>query len=104
MPEDLIEIKKNKSESTALCCPDNEEYPYGTSLNFEDEMVDALGISALAINDIVEIRGFAYVQSKSEFNSDDHSSKSASLQLTALKLVPTNDTRVKKLYGDDDVK
>lgn len=104
MPEDLIDIKKNKSESSAICCPDNEEYPYGTCLNFEDEMVDSLGIGGLAINDIIEIRGFAYVKSKSEHNSEDHSSKSVSLQLTAVKVTPAKETRVNKMYGDDNVK
>jgi len=104
MPEDLIEIKKNKSESTALCCPDNEEYPYGTSLDFSDEMVDMLGVGSLAINDIVEIRGFAYVQSKSEHDSESHSSKSVSLQLTAVNISTNDNSRVNKLYGDNDDK
>jgi len=104
MPDDLIDIKKNKSESTALCCPDNENYPYGTSISFDDDMVDSLGLGKLAVGDVVEVRGLAYVQSKSEHDSEEHSSKSVSLQLTAVNTTTNNDTRVNKMYGDNNDK
>lgn len=99
MPEDLIEIKKRSSESSALCCPDNEEYPYGTTLDFSDEMVDALGVGALDVGSIVEVRGLAYIKNKSEHESEEDSHKSVTLQMTSINTSVNDNSRVDKLYG-----
>lgn len=104
MSDGLIEIKKESSESTALCCPDDEHYPYGTSLDFSDEMVDMLGVGALDIGQVVEVRGLAYVKSKSEHSSKDDSHKSVTLQMTAINTSVNENSRVDKMYGDNDDK
>ena len=102
MPDGLIDIKKNSSESTALCCPDKEEYPYGTTLDFSDEMVDMLGVGALDIGQVVEVRGLAYVKSRHESESENDSNKSVTLQMTSINTSVNDSSRVEKLYGDDN--
>lgn len=102
MPTDLIEIKKSSSESPALCCPDDEDYPYGTTLDFSDEMVDALGIGALDIGSIVEVHGLAYVKRKSEDSNEEGSHKSVTLQMTSISAGSDEHSRVTKLYGAKD--
>lgn len=102
MPDNLIDIKKISSESSVLCCPDDEDYPYGTTLDFTDEMVDALGIGALDVGSIVEVRGLAYVKSKHESESESDSHKSVTLQMTSISASSDDHSRVTELYGGKD--
>lgn len=99
MPEDYVKIKKETSDEQAIAS-DGNYYPYGTSLSFQDDMVDELGVGDLAIGDVVEIRAYAFVESKSEHASKEHSSKSVSLQITSIKISREDDDRVKQLYGE----
>lgn len=96
-----VKIKKESSPSNQMTgCSDGDYYPYGTSLNLEDDMVDELGIGGLAVGDIVEIRGYAFVDSKSEHCSKDQSSKNVRLQMTSLKAARETDDVVVQMYGD----
>lgn len=99
MPQDQVKIKKESDSDDLVVGSDGNHYPYGTSLRFEDDMIEALSIDSLAVGDIVEIRAFAYVDSKAENNSTDHSSKTISLQLTTIKVRREESDRAELLYG-----
>lgn len=102
MPEDQVKIKKETHESVGMVRSSDEGYyPYGTRLEFDDDMIEELGVENLAIGDIVEVRAFAFVNHKSEHSSTDHSSKSIGLQLTTVKLSRETGDRVEQLYGPD---
>lgn len=101
MSDDQVKIKKESSSSPGLnCCSDGEYYPYGTSLNLEDDVIDELGIGALTVGDVVEVRGYAFVDSKSEHSDKEHTSKSIRLQMTSIKVNRETDDRIKQLYGE----
>ena len=101
MPEDQVKIvPKSNSDDGYICCSDGMHYPYGTSISIRDEMIDELGVDALALGDVVEVRGYAFVNSKSEYSRKDEQSKNLDLQLTSLKLRREEDDAVKQLYGD----
>lgn len=100
MPEDQVKIKKQSHESDGMvCCSDNEYYPYGTSLNFDNDMIEELGVDNLAVGDIVEVRGYAFVERKSEHSDADGSNKNVGIQFTSLKLQRETGDRIEQLYG-----
>lgn len=100
MPEDQVKIKKETHESDGMVrSSDDGYYPYGTSLDFDDDMIEELGAENLAVGDVVEVRAFAFVNRKSEHTSTEHSSKSLGLQLTSVKLSRETGDRVEQLYG-----
>lgn len=102
MPEDQVKIKKQSHESDGMvCCSDGEHYPYGTSLSFDKELIEELGIENLAVGDIVEVRGFAFVDRKSEHSSTEHSDKNIGLQFTTVKVKREESDRAEQLYGPD---
>ena len=101
MSEDQVKIKKESSSMDGLtCCSDGSHYPYGTGISIDNELVDELNAGNLAVGDVVEVRGYAFVDSKSEHSNSEGSEKSIRLQLTSLKLDRENDDRIKQLYGD----
>ncbi len=98
---DLIKIEKTTDGESAVCCSNGDYYPYGTSMSFEDDMVDKLGLDAVAVGDLVEFRGFAFVDRRSEHSSTEHTSKSVGIQMTALSVRrKPDDDHAKQLYGD----
>ena len=100
MPEDQVKIKKQSHESDGMVwCSDGDHYPYGTSLSFDKDMIDQLGAENLAVGDIVEIRGFAFVDRKSEHSSTEHSDKNIGIQFTSIKLQRETGDRAEQLYG-----
>ena len=102
MPEDQIKIKKESSGSNGLtCCSDGSHYPYGTGLSIDNDLVDELNAGNLAVGDVVEIRGYAFVDSKSEHSNSEGSEKSIRLQMTSMKVDRETDDRVKQLYGGE---
>jgi hypothetical protein len=106
MPEDQVKIKKESSHSAGMtCCSDESYYPYGLSLNIDDDLVDELDAGNLAVGDVVEVRGYAFVDSKSEHSNTEGgktvTNKSIRLQMTSMKVDRQNDDRVKQLYGGD---
>lgn len=101
MPEDQVKIRKESSPSAGLtCCSDGDHYPYGTSISIDDDLVDELGADNLAVGDVVEVRGYAFVDSKSEHSTKESSSKSIRLQMTSMKVDREDDDRAVRLYGD----
>lgn len=100
MPEDQVRIKKESSPAGVTCCSDENYYPYGTSLSFDNELVDELEAGNLAVGDVVEIRGYAFVDSKSEHSDKESTSKSIRLQMTSVKLNREEDDAVTQLYGE----
>ena len=101
MPEDQVKIKKESSSSAGMtCCSDGAYYPYGTNLNLEDNIVEELEAGNLAVGDVVEVRGYAFVDRKHESSSTEGSSKSVGLQMTSIKLNRETDDRAIQLYGE----
>lgn len=100
MTDKMIKIKKETGGHMLDCCSDGQYYPYGTSIRVEDEMVEDLGITELIVEDVVEIRGFGFIDSKHEnSNAGGSESKSISIQITDLKIKrKADDDVVKKLY------
>ena len=100
---DMVKIEKEKYED-GCCVPSSDShYPWGTSLDIRDDMVDSLGIGALSVGDVVEIRSFAVVTDKSERSSESEgessSSKSIGLQLTEMSVNRKDTDRADQLYG-----
>ena len=100
MPEDQVKISKESSSGSDVCCSDGAYYPYGTGLNLENDLVDDLDAGSLSVGDVVEVRGYAFVESKSERSDKDGANKTLGLQLTSLSLKRESDDRVKVLYGE----
>jgi len=100
MPEDQVKISKESSSGSDVCCSDENYYPYGTGMSFEDDLVDALGADNLVVGDVVEVRGYAFVDSTSERSDKGGSNKTVRIQLTSLSLNRETDDRVKVLYGE----
>ena len=98
MPEGFTEIKKESGDAGVPVSSD-AHYPYGTSLSFDTDTVDSLGVSALSVGDVVEVRAFAVVERKSEHEDGDGVDKSVCLQLTQLKVNRTNSDAADELYG-----
>ena len=99
MPQDQVKIKKESSSHDSVVGSDGSHYPWGTSLRFEKDMIDELDIGSLAVGDVVEVVAFAFVDSKSEHSSVDHSDVSLSLQLTTIKVKRDSSDRAEQLYG-----
>jgi len=100
MAEDQVKIKKeSESFNDSVESFEGDHYPFGTSLSLEDDLIEELGAGALAAGDVVEVRGFAFVDSKSEHSNTEGSHKSMRLQLTSLKLRREESDTAEQLYG-----
>ena len=100
MPDDQVKIKKeNHSSDGMVCCSDENYYPYGTSLSFDNDLIEELGADKLAVGDIVEVRGYAFVERKSENSDAVGTRKSLGIQLTTIKLQRETGDRIEQLYG-----
>lgn len=100
MPNDMIKLTKGSTGNDVVACGSEAHYPWGTSLSLEDDMIEKLGVDALAAGDIVEVRGYAIVEYKNESSrADGDNSKSMSLQFTELKVDRESPDRVETLYG-----
>ena len=91
MAEVKIEKKKDHYPGE-LCCSD-EYYPYGTSLDFDEEILEGLGIfDQVVVDDEVTIIATAKITRKSEnIRSDsdgEEVNKSISFQLTTVSVNP----------------
>lgn len=94
-----VEIKK-KSEGS-ICCPsDDAHYPYGTSLRFEDELVESLGLVGKKVGDLVEVRGFAKIDSVSEHSNEDSSNVSVGVQMMSVEFSDPTADRASMMYKD----
>ena len=101
----LTEIKK---ELPGDCCSITQQpdYPWGSRLNFTNEMVTQLGLDKIDIGTKVMITAEAVITSKTinEGVDDNHNYKDVSIQLTAVMINPdrSNEDRVSKMYGETE--
>lgn len=95
-----VKIKKESSSQDVCCRSDGDYYPYGTSISIDNDLVDDLKANNLVVGDMVEIRGYAFVDHKSELSNKEGTVKSIRLQMTSLKIEREDDDRVKQLYGE----
>ena len=95
-----VKIKKQSESSIGMtkCC-DSDYYPYGTQLSFEDDIIDELDIGGLAVGDVVEIKGYAIVDSKSENSNKEMTNKTIRFQMTSVAIEREDDDRVTQMYG-----
>jgi len=81
------------------------DYPYGTRLEFEGDLVEELELDKLSAGDTVSIKGTAIVKRKTEKQDTDGDEedveKEIVLQLTSVA-VAKNNTAVDTLYPEDD--
>ena len=101
MSDDQVKIKKQPYDNGNLCCSDDEHYPWGTSFSVTDELVDELDVGGMEVGDIVEVRGYAFVESKSEWSDSDGQEKRIGFQLTSLKVKREAGDRIEQLYGPE---
>jgi hypothetical protein len=97
MPEDMVRIEKQPGSE--LLGTRGGGYPHGTRLSLDKELIDKLGLDSLELNDLVEVRGLAFVDRKSEHKTQDHSDKNIGIQLTDIKVKRKESDRVEQLYG-----
>ena len=106
----LIPIEKEKEDGMDTGEVDSPRYPYGTELDFRDEMVDKLSIRGADIGHEVVIIAKGFVSSinerKSERVGDDvDESITVGIQLTEVQISPAKtgssvDDVLKTLYPD----
>lgn len=95
----LTEIKK---ELPSDCCSITQqpEYPWGTRLNFTNDMIIQLGLDKVDVGTKVMITAEAVVVGKTVNEGVNNDYKDVSIQLTAVMINPdrSDDDRVTKLY------
>lgn len=102
MNDDLVKISKQSNDCESMIyCSDENYYPYGSSLKFEDDMINELNIENLTVGDIVEVRAYGFIDSKYNRVDTNDSKKSVDLQLTSIKLNRETGDRAEQLYGPD---
>ena len=79
---------------------DDKHYPYGTSLEFSNEVAKELNADSMSVGDEGEVRGKAFVKSKSINESDGSSRIEICIQMTEIDLNEQNPDRAKQLYGE----
>ena len=82
---DMKLTRSEKSEETAIesSPPD---YPYGLSLNLDQDAIDKLGIDLPDAGDTFFVVAVAKVRSVSEYKNDDRTTQDISLQIEQLSL------------------
>lgn len=96
---DMINIDMVSDEDEGTLLSDRKRYPWGTSLDIRDEMLEQLNISSLNVGDEVQLHGVVKVVSKSDRSDEDESSKSMTLQFVKLGSNSTHDNdNATKLY------
>ncbi len=95
----MVKIEKESFSDGMVSSSDGRHFPFGTSLRLENELIEELDVSALAVGDVVEVRGFAFVERKSESEDEDGSEKSVGLQMTFIKIKRETADAAEQLYG-----
>lgn len=96
----MPKITKEKSPGSTMVGEGSEgHYPYGTSLNFEDDLVTALGLDNMKPGDSATFTIEAFVEYKSEHSNEKESTTSVSLQLTSIYKAGDDPDLTKKMYG-----
>jgi len=85
-----VEIKKKQDTHPGELCCSEEYYPWGTSLEFEGDVLDGLGIfDNVAVDQEVQIIATAKVTRKNENTSSDQDGEEVRRSLS-LQLVKVN--------------
>lgn len=97
----MAKVEKKKYENGCIAPSSETYYPYGTSLNFEDGLVEVMGIEALAPGDKVSIRAYAFVESTSEYANESDTEKNMRIQITDIAITRNTDDQdnATKMYG-----
>ena len=84
----LKDMKLTRSEKTeeAEIATDTPDYPYGLTLNLDQDALEKLGIELPDVGDSFFVVAIAKVKSVSEHQSDEHTSQDVSLQIEQLSL------------------
>ena len=84
----LKDMKLTRSEKTeeAEIATDTPDYPYGLTLNLDQDALEKLGIELPDVGDSFFVVAIAKVKAVSEHQSDEHSSQDVSLQIEQLSL------------------
>jgi len=104
----VIKIEKQSLESNEIS-PPGSDYPWGTELRFESELVDQIDVNAFNVGDVVVVRGLAVVSRKSEHTDEDmdnggKTEKNMSIQMTEISVEKQDKSdRADKLYGGGNV-
>lgn len=104
----MVEIVKEKYDDSVVCCEsdaDDAHYPYGTSIELSDEMVEALGLGEMKAGDQVGVIAKAFIKSKSEHSSErvgeeDDKSSNVCIQFTDIEVAKEMSDAAESLYGD----
>lgn len=100
----MAKIKKEKTDGQTVISESQEHYPWGSSLSFENEMVDELGLNECDVDHKVAFSGVAFVESKSSSKVKDQGlSQSIRLQITDIKF-KKNDSKDRSdtMYGESE--
>ena len=94
------ERKENRTELAIDSPADEEQFPFGLTVNLEDESMDKLGTDLLEVGDEVlftAVSKVTHVHESASAPGDKH--KSMTLQTTDMEIVPPDSDIAKKLYG-----
>lgn len=97
------EEKKSEDHSEAICMDERDDYPWGLSIDLDEETMEKLEFSG-KIGDEFTLVAKVCVKSTHESASDNHSNKTASLQITDMDLTKKADEKSAEelLYGEGD--
>lgn len=99
----MVKIEKDDNNRPSLVGMESEkEYPYGTQLDFDADMMKKLNVDDLEVGTEVIVSGMAVVKSRSEHKSDSgEDSKRMCFQMTEIDLRTEKEIkdRVGTLYG-----
>lgn len=89
----LIDMKLTPAEAkdADLCCAPSDDggpkYPYGLSINLDDETLAKLGITTLpAVGAVMQLTASVEVTSTSQYERQDEKEININLQITAMEL------------------
>ena len=93
--------KKNGGEDTAPM--DESPYPYGLSINLDEESMEKLGIGPMSVGSEVKFIASAKVTSVSEHESEgSEKTENMTLQITEMDIDMAHDSDVaERFYGED---
>ena len=102
---ELTKVEKTVDSDHIEYDPNRPQYPYGTELRFDEDLIASLGIENLNVGDEVTVMGVAKVTSKSENSHESegqtaHTDKHIEIQLIEVAVNSTQDTpdRADQLY------
>ncbi len=87
-PEELIDVTVDEDG-------DN----FGASIHLDDDMIEKLGLDALAVGDVVSVVAIAEVHRTSEHADKDESHKNMTIQLTKMNVKREDPDHAEQLYG-----